>query len=430
MAPVPAQEKLLQIHLHLRPTAMSVFRTVLPDKVLLSFCRQHGVTFRHRFFTPLLTFWAFVAQCLEPDHSCRTAVAYALLWWRGRKAPGQRRNRPVAEHSNDTGAYCKARARLPETLIPAMSRHVGRTLDQRVGESEKLWGRDVYLADGTCLSMPDTPQLTQAFGKSSGGRRGAKTSVFPIARAVALISLYTGAVVEAAVGAYKTSEHVLFHGLWKGAEWLRGAVLVGDRLYGSFAHLALLSQQGTDVISRLHGRRPTDLRQGKSLGPGDRLVIWHRVGPWPPWLAPEANLPETLSLRLIRVRSRLRGFRPKEIFLVTTLLDPKCYKAQDIANLYLRRWEMEVDLRHMKSVLQLDVFRGKSPDIVRKEFWTHLVVYNLVRSVMWEAAASHALSPSGLEFQRHAPAPQYLRTQHRRRPLFTLGPQTPQGAAA
>ena len=101
------------------------------------------------------------------------------------------------------------------------------------------------------------------------------------------------------------------------------------------------------------------------------------------------------------------------------------YKAQDIANLYLRRWEMEVDLRHMKSVLQLDVFRGKSPDIVRKEFWTHLVVYNLVRSVMWEAAASHALSPSGLEFQRRPPAPQYLRAQHRRRPLFTLVPQTP-----
>ena len=427
MALVPVQLKRLQLDRSLRPTAMSAFRAILPDKAVLDYCKQSGVEFRDRMYTPLLTFWAFVAQCLDPDHSCRKAVSYVLSWRRSGKAPRQRRNRKRGNPSDDTGGYCKARQRLPEELVCWAMRTVAYRLGECVGISQKMWGKDIYLVDGTCVSMPDEKPLAEEFGRSGGGKRGCKKSLFPIARIVSLISLTTGAVIDAAIGSYKTSEHALFHGLWtRNPEPLRGSVIVGDRLFCSYSHLAQLPMAGIDLITRLHGRRPADMRQGKCLGPGDRLVTWQRPKLQPKWLSKEEflALPEQLTVRMIRGRSLRRGFRPKHVVIVTTLTDPELYSAQDIANLFLRRWDIEVDMRHIKSVLQMDVLRGKSPDIVRKEIWAHLTVYNLARAVMWEAAASHDFSPSGTEFQRNDSTAQYLRAMHRKCPLFKLVSET------
>lgn len=419
MGIAPADSKLLQVHLGLRPTSMGLFRSILPDTVVAGYCRRHQLKYRNRFFTPTLTLWTFIAQCLDPDHSCRSAVARALDWWRRRRAPGQRRDRPVGEHSHDTGAYCRARERLPEHLISSMSRHVAAKLDDCVPQADKPWKRDVYLVDATCVSMPDTADLVEEFGRSGGGKNGSKQSLFPLARLVAIVSLATGAVVDAATGAYRTSERSLFRTLLRSFPHLRDAIFVGDALYGSLPNLAWLKAHGADIITRPYARRKIDMRHGKVLGPGDRLVVWKHDPKLDP-LAEDDIQGEDLTVRLIEVRSLLRGFRPKRMVLVTTLTDPDAYSTEDIANLYLRRWEIEVDLRHLKSVMGMEVLRGKTPDIVRKEIWAHLTTYNLVRAVMWEAAASHDFSPDGFEFQRHTPAPQYLRAEHRKRPLFKI----------
>lgn len=417
MAAVPAALKLLQIHLRLRAGAMGVLRAVLPDKEIARWCDAHDLQFRNRFFTPLMTFWTMIAQRLGPDHSCRTAVAQALSWWRARIAPGQRRNRKLTEHSQDTGAYCRAYDRLPEQLVSDMAKLVAQRLDSKAQDGEKMWGRNVYLVDATCVSMPDTAALAAEFGRSGGGKKGCKQSLFPISRIVATISLATGALIDASIGAYRRSERALFRTMVRSADWLAGSIIVADAMYGSYPNIAWLVAHGADLISRPYSRRKVDLRKGKRLGPGDRLVTWHRNPKLHP-LEPDDIQVDSITLRLVEVQTLLKGHRPKRIVLVTTLTDPERYSAEDIANLYLRRWDIEVDLRHLKTSMGMEVLSGKKPEIVRKEIWAHFATYNLVRAVMWEAAATHDFSPDGLELPRYAPAPQYLRAQHRKLPWF------------
>jgi len=425
MCPVPAHAKLPHIALGASSASMAPFRAVLPDSLIDGCLKKLSFSYRHRLYTPLIVFWAMIAQCLDEDHSCAMAVARVVDWLRSRKAPGQRRNVRVPRASPDTGSYCRARARLPLELLCAMTRHVAAKLLSRVPLGHKIWDRDVFLVDGTTVSMPDEPELNKEFGKGGGGT-ARSPHVFPLARVVALISLSTGAVMDLAIGAYKSSEHALFHAVWSAAAWLREAIIVGDSLYGSYAHLAMLMDAGIDLVSRPYGKRDVDMRRVKRLGPGDRLVTWKRnLKSWPAGLDPGVILPDELTLRLIEVTTLRRGHRPKKLILVTTLLDPNLYPAEEIANLYLRRWDIEVDMRHLKAVLGMDVLRGKTSDIVRKEIWAFMATYNLIRTVMWETGVSHDISPCGLEFQRDAPTTAYLRRAHRSQPLFLLVEETP-----
>jgi hypothetical protein len=421
VCPVPVAGKLPQIGLHVRPESVSLFRAIVPDKLINRLVSESGVVFRKRLYSPLVTFWGMIAQCLDNDHSCANATARVVEWLRARKAPGQRRDRRVGNPSPGNSSYTRARQRMPASLLPTVAKHVGQQLLAQVPEVDKLWQRDIFLVDATTVSMPDEPELVGEFGKGRGGTAGTEHA-FPLARTSALISLTRGAVMDAAIGGYGDSEHALFHELWRHAPWLRGSVVVGDSLYGSYAHLALLQGEGIDLITRPFGNRLTDLRKGKRLGKGDRLVIWHRdTKQWPWWLDRATMLPDTLTLRLIEVTTLCRTNRPERIVLVTTLTDHTKYKAKDIAGLYLQRWDIEVDLRHLKTVLGMDVLRGRTPDIVRKEIWAFLATYNLIRTVMWEAGTSHDIPPSGLEFQRDAPTAQYLASADRKRPIFKIG---------
>ena len=423
MKMTPVREKLSHIAQGLSPTSVAPFRQILPDRVIAAWLKESGHSWRDRVYTPLIVFWAMVVQTVDEDHSCAGAVTNVIEWLSSRKAPGQRRNRKVPEASPITGSYCRARARLPLELICAMARRVASDFTAIVPAGNRLWNRDIYLMDATTVSMPDTPELTQEFGKHHGGKN--KTPFpFPIARLVALVSLTSGAVMDMAIGAYKTSEHALLENLWKGAPWLRGAILVGDSLYGSFAQLALMQARGVDMISRPRGTRDLDMRRGKRLGKGQRLVQWQRPKKRPPWLSEVDQLPENLTLRLIEVTSLRRGHRPKRLILVTTLLDPELYPAEQIAALYLKRWEIEIDFRHLKSTMGMDVMAGKSPDIVRKEIWSFVLGYNLVRRVTWEAGVSHDFPPSGLEFQRDAPVVAYLSGPNRMRTDLAIGSET------
>lgn len=402
MRMTPVREKLSHLALELQPTSVAPFRRILPDRFIVDWLNEHGHSWRNRIYTPLIVFWAMIVQALDDDHSCSNAVGNVRHWLSGRKAPGQRRNRRVRHASPITGSYCRARARLPLDLFAAMARWVGQGFHDFVPAEQRLWDRDIYLMDATTVSMPDTPELAAEFGKHHGGKNRSECP-FPTARLVALISLTSGAVVDMAIGAYKTSEHALLQTICEGAQWLRGSILVGDSLYGAYAQTAHLKARGIDLISRPMGARGLDMRRGKRLGKGQRQVVWERPKKRPVWLEKCRQLPETLVLRLIEVNSLRRGHRPRRLILVTTLLDPEEYPAEQIALLYLRRWEIEIDFRHLKSVLGIEVLGGKTPDIVKKEIWSAILGYNLVRRVMWEAGVSHDFPPSGLEFQRDPP---------------------------
>jgi hypothetical protein len=365
----------------------SAFTAVLSEERLEDALRQEGAVWREQVFTPVLTLWAFLTQVLSADGSCRAAVARALAWL---AAAG----RPAA--SAKTDPYCKARQRLPESLFSRLTRETGRALQDELPD-EWLWkGRRVKVADGSTASMPDTPTNQRAYPQSPSQEPGLG---FPLARLVVVFSLACGAVLDAAVGRYqgkRTGENSLLRTLPEA--FAPGDVLLADRYYAGYFDLAMLHARGVGVVVRKHQLRPTDFRRGRRLGHDDHVVLWDKP-PRPSWLdeATYRELPGWLILREVRVRVRQSGFRTKTLVVVTTLLD-LTITAADLAELYRARWHAELDLRALKVTLGMDVLRCKSPAMVRKELWAHLLVYNLIRTVMAQAARAHDLRPRELSF--------------------------------
>jgi hypothetical protein len=349
-------------------------------------CRFLDHVWRDRIFTPMVTLWTFLAQVLEPDSPCRKAVAKVVAFLSVTKG---------LDASHDPGAYCKARQRLPAGLLPRLGRLVASRLAAKV-PPEQLWhGHRVHLVDGTSVAMPDTEENQAAYPQPPGQAPGCG---FPVARLVGVFSLVTGALEQLAMGALSIGETALLRTLWDSFE--NGDIVVADRYFGSYAHIALLLDRGVHGVYRLHQARPADFRNGTRLGRNDRRVQWTRD--WrPPWLSPEdyEALASTLTLRMVRAYCEVPGWRTKEIVLVTTLLDPKVYPAQDITELFLRRWDVETDLGHLKTTMKMDHLRTKSPDMVRREVWAHVLAYNLIRTLMWEAGSRHRLEPLRLSFK-------------------------------
>jgi hypothetical protein len=343
-----------------------------------------------RIFTPLVTLAMFLAQVLSDDHSCRAAVARLLAWRVARGLP---------ECSPDTGGYCRARRRLPERLLPRLVRESADRIQARGPGDWLFHGRRVVIADGTTVSMPDTPANQRAFPQHPNQVPGCG---FPIARIVVLLSLATGCVLDAAVGASRgklTGEHALLRAV-RGRLTL-GDILLADAYYSSFDAVIGLVQRGVDVVMRQTGNRATDFRRGKRLGREDHLVEWHRHRNRWPWMsrAEFAAMPRVLVMRELRVRVAQRGFRTKEFVVVTTLLDAEVYPRDQIEGLYRARWHAELDIRTIKQTLRMDVLRCKDPELVVKEIWAHSLAYNLVRGVMAGAALRHGSAPREVSFQ-------------------------------
>jgi hypothetical protein len=343
-----------------------------------------------RIFFPLVTLWVFLGQVLGADHSCRAAVARLLAH---RRAHGQR---PC---SAETGAYCQARQRLPEFFFADVARQTGQALEAGV-DAKWLWnGRHVYLFDGTTVTMPDTPANQAAYPQVYNQQPGVG---FPIARVGALISLACGAIVNLGVCRYAgkgQGEVSLLRTLW---DLLRPRdILLTDRLQANWLNLLLLQQRGVDLVSRLNkANRTPDFRRGKRLGPQDHLVRWRKPTSIRS-LDRQAYqaLPESITVRETRIRVPQPGFRTKAVVVVTTLLDPRQATRDELAALYRARWHNELDLRSLKSTMQMRELRCKTPEMVRKEIWAHALAYNLLRTVMAQAAAAHDLSPRALSFK-------------------------------
>jgi Transposase DDE domain len=345
---------------------------------------------RDRIFTPMVTLAAFLGQVLSDDHSCQAAVDRLIAWRAARGLP------PC---SADTGGYCKARQRLPETLLPRLVRD---TADRLGGSAPDGWlfhGRRVVLADGSSVSMPDTPANQRAYPQPRQQKAGCG---FPVARVVVLIGLATGCVLDAAIGGGRgklTGEHALLRGLH--GRLRRGDILVADAYYSSYDEVMLLRQMGVDVVMRQTGNRRSDFRRGTRLGREDHLIDWHRSRNRRAWMTREefAALPRVMTMRELRVRVERPGFRTRSLVVVTSLLDPGAFPRGELAGLYRARWYAELDIRALKQTLKMDVLRCKAPEMVRKEFWAHLLAANLIRGMMAEAARRHGLLPRQLSFQ-------------------------------
>jgi hypothetical protein len=363
---------------------------VLADEAVSRRCQEGGYRWRRSFWCPATTLMAFLLQVLGAEKTLRAAVSALLVQWKARGAGGL--------PSADPAAYCQARQRVPEWLFHRLCGDLAQGLEGQVGPDGRWHGHQVRLVDGSTVSMPDEAELQKAFPQPEAQKPGCG---FPVARLVVMFCWATGAVLRTAIGNLHIAEISLLRRCRE--EWLSpGDLLVGDRHYGSYVDITQLSALGVFVLFRLHARRPADFRQGKRLGPDDQMVTWRRPKIYlSSFGIPREHfdrLPETLELRMIRISHVPRGFRSRPIVVVTTLLDPLAYPADEIRALYRDRWMAELNLRALKVTLGMEVLHGESLDVVRKEMLMHLLAYNWIRLLMWWAARQHGVHLHRLSF--------------------------------
>src|SRR5215472_5127791 len=260
--------------------------------------------------------------------------------------------------SPDTGAYCRARSRLPDALLQELTRHTGRQLHEQAPVAWLWKGRPVKVADGTGISMPDTKKNQKTYPKN--GKLPAGVG-FPVMRLVVVFSLAVGTVLEAAIGRFQgkgQGELSLFRPLLQQLQ--RGDVLLGDRLYGTYWNVAYAVTHGIDVVVRQHAGRAAVWFRGRGHRTDNRRVWW-RKPQRPDWMsaAEYERIPHELRLRAVRVTVRQRGFRSRRLVLITTLTDAESVNGAELGDLYRRRWQAELYLRSLKQTMQMDILRGK-----------------------------------------------------------------------
>jgi len=365
------------------------FQDLLAAPIIDELLDELNVSYRDTIYTPQVTLGAFLSQVLSADHSCREAVARVSAF---RIAHG----RPPC--SPQSGAYCTARGRLPEALFSRLVQKTGEQPARAAGPAWLWKGRHVKIVDGTTVTMPDTPENQAVWPQQKNQGPGVG---FPIVRLVVVLSLAVGTVLEWAMGPYQgkqTGENQLFRGLMD--QLADGDIALADRYYASWWDFALLAERGIDLVTRLHQWRRADFRTGVRVGSCDQLVVWGKP-PRPDWLDPQtyAALPNELVIRELKVRVRIPGFRVRDYVVATTLWEDELYTADEIAELYRARWHAELDLRSIKTTLQMEHLRCKTPDLVRREVATYLIAYNLIRATMAEAARLHDLRPRDISFK-------------------------------
>lgn len=361
------------------------FGSMIPDALLST--ETSGPNSRERLYSPLVTFWAFLAQVLSPDTACREIVRKVQAWWSLAR---------IVDLAPATSAYCQARLRLGLHVLRRIHEHLAERLERNLPQHALWLGRVVKIVDGTNLSMPDTPKNQAAWPQPSSQKPGCG---FPMMKLVGLFSLASGALLGFAKGTLHIHESQLFRALWDRLS--KGDVLLSDRGFCSFFAIASLLLRGIDAVMRLHQARRADFRKGKSLGKGDILVCWRKPAQRTAAWSQEGfdALPQELTLRMVRLEVAVKGFRSRTIVIVTTLLDPVAYPAEKIRALYFERWGVELHFREIKILLRMDVLRCLSPEMIEREVWLHVIAYNLVRSLMQEAAIVHHVDLARLSFK-------------------------------
>jgi len=348
-------------------------RDFLPAPLLSA--EDEGVNSRERVFSLRLTLECFLWQLLKPKTSCREVVrqVQALCRLRGRG--------PVDEGDS---AYVQARQRLPRERLEKALAATAQAADRRVGRNAQLQGRAVKVVDGSTTQLADTPENQKRFPQPTSQKPGCG---FPVIRFIALLSLNSGAILQVMLDSLRSHDLRLLRRLLAALD--PGDIVLGDRAFGEYTTAATLPQQGVDLVARLHHQRKVDFRKAKRLGKNDGLLVWTKGYQQSQILTASewALLPAQITVRLLRFTATIRGWRGRRITLVTTLLDPKRYPAEQLAGLYARRWRLELCFRDIKTTLGLEQLRCKSPEMAEKELLAYLIAHNLIRCVIAEAVA-------------------------------------------
>lgn len=367
------------------------FAGVLSAERIERIFARHGNLFGGAaIYSTAVMVWSFLGQVLRDgkEASCQSAVARVVTYCH---------QQGLAAPTADTGDYCKARAKLSEAAVRELTREVAGEVEQQA-DANWLWkGRHAKLVDGFTFTMPDTPLNQAAYPSPKTQKKGVG---LPIARAAAILSLATACAMDLAVGAYlgkETGETALLRQLLR--SFAAGDLAVMDRFYCSFMMIALLLGHDVQVCARMHQRRHVDFRRGRRLGKDDHLLVW--VKPQrPTWMDQETYdaIPDAMEMRELRYQVVQPGHRTRTITIATTLTDAETYSKEDIAQLYGFRWNSELDIRSLKQSLNLAHVRCKSPEMVRKQLWTTLLGYNLIRTTAAAAATLHQKQPRQISF--------------------------------
>ena len=362
------------------------FTDSLSERSILEALNEHGVRYRNRLFNPITTVWGFLSQVLSEDHSCRDTVSRIIAH---RAASG------LKPCSPNTASYCDARARLPTGVLCTLARRTAQQLQASLPDGWKWHGRSVLIADGSHVSMPDTEENQASYPQPQVQQPGIG---FPLARVAVLLSLATGACHDLAIAPYTgkgTGETTLLRQLYGSLS--PGDVVVADALFDNYFLACELRQRGIDLVARVQAER-VGSRTVESRPDGD-VIVWQRPNK-PHGMKGEQyrTYPESLTMRQVSVDARGKGNRAEQFKVITTILDAAIDGGQ-IGSLYERRWDGEVDIRSIKAALKMDILRCKTPAMVQKEIWAHLLAYNLLRTVMAVAASESDVEPRAISFK-------------------------------
>ena len=346
---------------------------------------------RQRLYPPVTLFRAFLFQVLNPAMPCQEVVGKLRAWVLTRRAQ-------LGKPSLSTAAYCQARRGLSQKFLLAVFDKLRDHLNRRASSAWLWCGRRVKVIDGTSFSMPDTKPNQKQWPQPSTQKKGCG---FPVAKMLGVFCLSTGAWLGHALS--KWHSHDL--GLWQSISHLldTGDVLVGDAGFCAYALMAELKQRGIDTVFRLHQKRSKDMRRGKRLGKDDRLQIWSKPAQRPagsPWKKRAWNkLPKQLEVRIVRVKIERKGFRTRCLWIATTCTHAVRYPAVKLAELYDRRWSIELFYRDIKTTMHMEVMRTKSPAMVEKELLMHAIAYNALRALILESASVHQQELGRISFK-------------------------------
>jgi len=362
------------------------FADILTEASIREVLNEHGVPFRDRVFNPVTTIWGFLSQVLSEDHSCRDAVSRIIAH---RAAKG------ITVCSPNTASYCNARSRIPTTVLSTLATRTAAELHTSAGDQWKWNGRAVFIFDGSSVSMPDTAENRAMYPQPSTQQPGLG---FPLARIAVLLSLATGACHDLAIAPYAgkgTGEKTLFRRMYDSLK--SGDVVIADALFDDYFIACELHNRGIDLVAHAHFER-VESQVAESRSDGD-ILVWQRPNK-PHGMAGDKyrTYPKQLLMRQVTVDACDRNNRVQQFKVVTTILTP-LIDGQQIGALYEHRWEGEVDIRSIKCTMQMDILRCKTPDMVHKEIWTHLLAYNLLRTVMAVAANENDIEPRKVSFK-------------------------------
>lgn len=350
-----------------------LFEDVLPPDFLVGI----DPTKRQRAFGHLPVFWAWLAQILEANASCQKALGHIQSW-------SATCGLPIP--SSDTSSYCKARGRMEVGFLKAIHQRICRHLRSRVSGRDTWNGLHLKAVDGSSVQLMDTEENQKTYPQPSSQKKGCGLPQMGI---VGLLDLGHGGWEQVETCPQSRSETIAAAALVKHLK--KNDLLLGDRAFGSYELICRTLAQGAHVLMRLNQAREKALNwnDGKRISPHERLVTWKRPSQSPGSSMARADwnaLPKTLEVRLIKVSYKNRAGEKGRLILVTTLADPCKYDGLELAELYARRWDIELKLRDLKTTLGMEFFAVKSPAMARKTLWMSLIAFNLIRCLMQRAA--------------------------------------------